>query len=208
MPLRIAVLLSGSGTTLQNLIDRCEKRQLDVEIAAVVSSRPGALGVERARRHSIPAHVVDRRAFPDEHAFNDTLHQILEGYSPELVVLAGFLRRLELRDRYIGRAMNIHPALIPAFSGKGFYGERVHRSVLESGVKWTGVTVHFLDEQYDTGPIILQDTVPVREEDTVETLAARVGEKEREIYPRAIQLFAEGRLRIEGRKVRILPPRA
>jgi phosphoribosylglycinamide formyltransferase-1 len=206
MPLRIAVLLSGSGTTLQNLIDRVEKGQLGVEIAAVLSSKPSAFGLERARRHGIPGHAVDRRAYRDPHAFNNALHRVLEGSEADLLVLAGFLSKLELRERYRGRAMNIHPALIPAFSGKGFYGERVHRAVLEYGVKLTGVTVHFLDEEYDTGPIILQEAVPVMEDDTPETLATRVQEKERELYPRAIQLFADGRLRIEGRRVRILPP--
>ncbi len=206
MPLRIAVLLSGSGTTLQNLIDRIEKGQLGgVEVTAVVSSKPSAFGLERARRHGIPGHAVDRRAYRDAHAFNNALHRVLEGCNPDLLVLAGFLSMLELRERYVGRAMNIHPALIPAFSGKGFYGERVHKAVLDYGVRLTGVTVHFLDEEYDTGPIILQETVPVLDDDTPETLARRVQEKERELFPRAIQLFADGRLRIEGRRVRILP---
>jgi phosphoribosylglycinamide formyltransferase-1 len=207
MSARIAVLVSGSGTTLQNLIDRRERGELSAEIVAVVSSRRDAFALERARRHGIPAEGVDRRACRDESAFNDSLHRVLAGYGPDLLVLGGFLSRLELRERYAGRAMNVHPALIPAFCGKGFYGDRVHRAVLEYGVKLTGVTVHFLDETYDTGPIILQEAVPVLEDDTVETLAHRVQEKERELYPRAIQLFAEDRLRIEGRRVRILPPR-
>ncbi len=205
MALRIAVLLSGSGTTLQNLIDRVEKCTLDVEITTVVSSRSTAFGLERARRHGIPAHAVDRAAYGDPHEFNDALHRVLGDHDPELIVAAGFLSRFELR-RYVGRAMNVHPALIPAFSGKGFYGARVYRAVLEMGVKLTGVTVHFLDEEYDTGPIILQAPVPVLDDDTVETLSARVQEKERELYPQAIQLFAQGRIRLEGRKVRILPP--
>jgi phosphoribosylglycinamide formyltransferase-1 len=202
--LRIAVLLSGSGTTLQNLIDRSEKGQLDVEIVAVLGSRPSAFGLERARRHGIPAHAVDRRAYRDEGAFNNALHRILEGYEPELLVFAGFLSMFELRG-YSGRAMNIHPALIPAFSGKGFYGERVHRAVLESGVKLTGVTVHFMDDEYDTGPIILQEAVPVLDNDTVETLARRVHQTEDELYPAAVQLYAERRLLVEGRQVKIVP---
>ncbi|MFQ5514315.1 MAG: phosphoribosylglycinamide formyltransferase [Myxococcota bacterium] len=204
MPLRLAVLLSGSGTTLENLIDRQRKGQLDVEIAVVLSSKPSAFGTERARRHEIPAHAVDRRAYRDEHSFNNALHRLLDEYAPDLLVLAGFLSRLELRG-YAGRAMNIHPALVPAFSGKGFYGERVHRAVLEAGVKLTGVTVHFCDESYDTGPIILQEAVPVEDDDTVDSLARRVQEKERELYPKAIQLYSEGRLRVEGRRVKILP---
>jgi phosphoribosylglycinamide formyltransferase-1 len=196
--LRIAVLLSGSGTTLENLIEQRAKGLLDVEIVAVLSSRPNAYGLERARRHGIPAYPLDRRAYAE----------ILEAAGPDLVVLAGFLSRFELRGRYEGRTMNLHGALIPAFCGKGFYGMRVHRSVLEYGVKVSGATVHFCDEEYDTGPIILQKPVPVLDDDTPESLAERVQEAEREIYPRAIQLFAEDRLRVEGRRVRILPPRA
>jgi phosphoribosylglycinamide formyltransferase-1 len=200
----VAVLLSGSGTTLENLIESREKGRLDVEIAVVVSSKPSAFGLERARRHGLPAHAVDRRAYRDEHAFNNALHRILDEYQPGLLVLAGFLSRLELRG-FAGRTMNIHPALVPAFSGRGYYGERVHRAVLETGVKLTGVTVHFCDDEYDTGPIILQEAVPVEDDDSLDSLTRRVQEKERELYPRAIQLFAEGRLQVEGRRVRISP---
>ncbi len=204
MAIRIAVLLSGSGTTLENLLDERAKGRLDADVVAVVSSRPGAFGLERARRHGIPAHVVDRRTCSDEGEFNEALHRILDEAAPDLLVLAGFLSRIELRG-WNGRAMNVHPALIPAFSGKGYYGERVYRAVLDYGVKLTGATVHFCDEEYDTGPVILQKAVPVREDDTVETLSQRVREVERELLPRAIQLFAQGRLRLEGRRVRILP---
>ncbi len=207
MALRIAVLLSGSGTTLENLIEWQAKGQLDIEIVAVISSKPSAFGLERARRHGLAAHAVDRRAYRDEHGFNNALHRILDEYQPELLVLAGFLTRLELRG-YSGRTMNVHPALVPAFSGKGYYGERVFRAVLESAVKLTGVTVHFCDDEYDTGPIILQEAVPVEDDDSVDSLARRVQEKERDLYPRAIQLYAEGRLRLQGRRVRILSPRA
>jgi phosphoribosylglycinamide formyltransferase-1 len=206
--LRIAVLLSGSGTTLENLLEQRGKGLLDIDVAAVLASKPNAYGLERAQRHGIPAHPLDRRAYAEEAAFQDALHGILETVEPDLVVLAGFLSRFELRGRYEGRTMNIHPALIPAFCGKGFYGMRVHRAVLEYGVKVSGATVHFCDEEYDTGPIILQKTVPVLDDDTPESLAERVHELELEIYPRAIQLFAEDRLRIEGRRVRILPPGA
>ena len=204
MAIRIAVLLSGSGTTLENLLDERAKGRLDADVVAVVSSRPGAFGLERARRHGIPAHVVDRRTYPDEHEWNEALHRILDAAAPDLLVLAGFLSRIELRG-WNGRAMNVHPALIPAFSGKGYYGERVYRAVLDYGVKLTGATVHFCDEEYDTGPVILQKAVPVHEDDTVETLSGRVREVERELLPRAIQLFAQGRLRLEGRRVHILP---
>jgi phosphoribosylglycinamide formyltransferase-1 len=204
--LRIAVLLSGSGSTLEHLIDERAKGRLDVSIEAVLSSKPDAFALERARRHGIPGFAVDRRAHALETSFQDALHRILDEVRPDLLVLAGFLSRLELRGRYEGRAMNVHPALIPAFCGKGYYGMRVQRAVLEYGVKVTGATVHFCDEEYDTGPIILQKAVSVLEGDTPETLASRVQEAEREIYPRAIRLFAERRLRIEGRRVHILPP--
>ena len=200
MALRIAVLLSGSGTTLENLVSCIEVGTLDAEIAAVVATRADAFGLERARRHGLPAHAVPRKDYADAGAFNEAIHAILDAAKPDLLVLAGFLSKLELRGY---DAMNIHPALIPALSGQGFYGARVHRSVLESGVKVTGATVHFCNEEYDQGPIILQESVPVLEDDTVETLAERVHQLEFELYPRAIQLFAEGRLQVEGRRVRI-----
>ena len=207
MTLRIAVLLSGSGTTLENLVKERAQGRLDVEFTAVISSKTGAYGLERARNHGLPAHALPRSMYPDERAFNDAIHGVLAQDPPELVVLAGFLSRIELRG-YNGRAMNTHPALIPAFCGKGFYGERVHRAVLDYGAKVTGATIHYCDEQYDTGPIILQRAIDVHEDDTPATLGARVAEVERELYPRAIQLHAEGRLQIEGHRVRILPPGA
>ncbi len=205
MALRIAVLLSGGGTTLENLFAERAQGRLDVDVSAVISSKPEAFGLERARKHGVAAHAVDRRAFDDERAFNDALHRRLAQDPPDLLVLAGFLSRIELRG-YNGRAMNTHPSLIPAFCGKGFYGERVHRAVLEYGAKVTGATIHYCDEQYDTGPIIVQQAIPVLEDDTPASLAARVAEVERALYPRAIQLHAQGRLRIEGRRVRVLPP--
>ena len=205
MSVRLGVLLSGSGSSLENLFQRIDKGTLDAEVSLVVATRPDAGGLERARRRGVPAHVVARKSFPDEAGFNEALHLVLDRYAPQLLVLAGFLSRFELRG-YAGRAINVHPALVPAFSGRGFYGERVHRAVLESGVKLTGATVHFCDDEYDTGPVILQEAVPVEEGDDVQTLRERVMAVERELLPRAIQLFAEGRLRLEGRRVRISPP--
>ena len=202
--LRVAVLLSGRGTTFERLVAERDAGRLDAEITAVISSKPEAFGLERARKHGIPAHVVSRKEHRDERAFNDALHARLAEDPPELLVLAGFLSRIELRG-YNGRAMNTHPALIPAFSGKGLYGERVHRAVLEYGAKVTGATIHYCDEQYDSGPIILQQAIDVREDDTPATLAERVAAVEYELYPRAVQLHAQGRLVIEGRRVRILP---
>jgi formyltetrahydrofolate-dependent phosphoribosylglycinamide formyltransferase len=205
-PVRLAVLLSGSGTTLQNLLDRIADGSLVAQIAVVVGSRPDAFGLERARRAGIPALTVPRKEHRDSNRFNDALHDAIEPYDVDLVVLAGFLSLFQPRARYAGRVLNIHPALIPAFCGTGFYGDKVHRAVIESGAKISGCTVHFADDQYDHGPIILQKAVPVLEDDTPDSLAARVHAVENEIYPEAIRLWAAGRLRIEGRRVRILPP--
>ena len=205
MSVRLGVLLSGSGSSLENLFQRIDKGTLDADVCLGLSSWSDAGGLERARRRGIPAHVVARKAFPDEAAFNDALHRVLDRYAPQLLALAGFLSRFELRG-YAGRAINVHPALVPAFSGKGFYGDRVYRAVLESGVKLTGATVHFCDDEYDTGPVILQQAVPVEEGDDVQALRERVMAVERELLPQAIQLFAEGRLRLEGRRVRISSP--
>jgi len=204
-PVRLAALLSGSGTTLQNLLDRIADGRLAARVAVVLASRSDASGLERARQAGIPAVAVARRDFPDVDRFNDALHAELEQHAFDLIVLAGFLSPFQLRNRYAGRVMNIHPALIPAFCGKGLYGEKVHRAVLEAGVKVSGCTVHFADEQYDHGPIILQGTVPVLDDDTPQALAARVHAVENELYPQAIRLWAQGRLEVHGRRVRIRP---
>ena len=205
MAIRLVVLLSGSGTTLQNIIDHIERGALDATVACVIGSRRDAYGLERARKHGIPAVALPRKDFPDDAAFNDAIWAEVRRHEADLVVLAGFMLLLHVRDDFRNRIMNIHPALIPAFCGKGMYGHHVHKAVLEHGVKVTGATVHFVDEEYDHGPIILQEAVPVLPDDTPDTLAERVQAKERELYPRAIQLFAEGRLRVEGRIVRVMP---
>lgn len=202
-PVRLAVLLSGSGSTLQNLLDRIAAGTLDARVVVVIGSKEDAFGLERARRAGIPAVCVPRKQFPDVDSFNDALHAELDKHAFDLIVMAGFLSPLQMRGKFAGRVMNIHPALIPAFCGKGFYGDRVHRAVIESGVKISGCTVHFADDHYDTGPIILQRAVPVLDDDTPETLAARVHEAENEAYPEAIRLWAEGRLEIVGRRVRV-----
>ena len=204
---RLAVLISGSGSTLQNLIDRIEDGTLPVEIAVVLSSRPDVLGLERAQRAGIRALTLARKSYENIERFNDALHAALEPFAVDLVVLAGFLSLFQPRERYAGRVMNIHPALIPAFCGAGFYGEKVHQAVIDAGVRISGCTVHFADDHYDHGPIILQGTVPVLDDDTAETLAKRVHALERELYPEAIRLWAQGRLRIDGQRVRILPAR-
>ena len=201
MPIRLAVLLSGSGTTLQNIIDRIDRGELDATVAGVISSRPGVFGLERAKRHAIPASEVVRREFPGNEAFNTALWAEIRGLSPDLVVLAGFMSLIAVPPDFQNRIINVHPALIPAFCGHGMYGHHVHEAVINYGAKVSGATVHFVDTEYDHGPIILQDTVPVLDGDTPETLAERVQALERELYPQAIQLFAQGRLRVAGRRV-------
>lgn len=202
-PLRIAVLLSGSGTSLENLCERIDEGSVPGEVVVVIGSRGKAFGLERARRWGIPAFAVPRREHPDVGAFNDAIHEVLDRYDVDLVCLLGFMSPFETRGRYDGRTINVHPALIPAFCGKGLYGHRVHEAVLEAGVKLTGATVHFVDEGYDTGPIILQRAVEVHDDDTPDSLAERVQAAERELVPEAIRLFAESRLTIEGRRVHI-----
>jgi len=202
--LRVAVLLSGEGTSLENLLEHIAAGGLPVEIAVVIASKPGAGGLARAARHGVPARAIPRRDFSSARAFNDTLHDALAPYDVGLVALLGFLSIFEPRARYAGRVINVHPALIPAFCGKGYYGARVHQAVLDAGVRVSGATVHFADDSYDTGPIILQEAVPVLAGDTAATLAARVQAAERRLVPEAIRLFAEDRLVIEGRRVRIL----
>jgi phosphoribosylglycinamide formyltransferase 1 len=202
VPLRVAVLLSGEGTSLENLFEQIEAG-LPARIAAVIASKPDAGGLARAARRGVPAIAVARRDHRDVRAFNDALHAALARFEIDLVALLGFLSPFEPRERFTGRVINVHPALVPAFSGRGFYGQRVHEAVLEAGVKVTGATVHFADDEYDHGPIILQEAVPVRDDDTPETLAARVQGAERRLVPEAIRLIAEGRLAVEGRRVRI-----
>ena len=202
MPLRVAVLLSGEGTSLENLFEHIDAG-LPARVAVVVASKSGVGGLARAARRGVPALAVPRREHRDVHAFNDALHDALARFEIDLVALLGFLSPFEPRERFAGRVINVHPALIPAFSGHGFYGHRVHEAVLEAGIKVTGATVHFADDEYDHGPIILQEAVRVHDDDTPDTLAARVQAAERRLVPEAVRLIAEGRLAVEGRRVRI-----
>jgi len=204
--LRIAVLLSGNGTSLENLLEHIESGDVPGEVVVVISSKANAYGLERARRRGIPAIAIPRKEHADPDAFNDALHAALAPYEVELVALLGFLSLFQLRGRYEGRALNVHPALIPAFSGTGFYGQRVYEAVLAAGVKLTGATVHFTDDEYDHGPILLQESVPVEPGDTPNTLAARVTAIERRLVPQAIRLIAEGRVEIKDGCTRLVDP--
>lgn len=202
-PIRLAVLISGGGTTLQNLIDRIADGRLSAEVVQVVSSNPSAYGLERAKQAGIPAATVPRREAGSTEAFSDAIFELCRQQRAELVCLAGFVQLVRVPDDYRHRVINIHPSLIPAFCGKGYYGRHVHAAVLTFGAKVSGCTVHFADNQYDHGPIILQRPVPVAEDDTPDTLAERVFAAECEALPEAVRLFAEGKLRVEGRHVRI-----
>ena len=205
MSIKIAVLLSGSGTTLQNIIDCCASGAIDGEVVCVVSSLADAYGLTRAGNANIPNTAVVRKEYKSGDSFSEAIWDFVDPHEADLVVMAGFMTLLTIPARYENRVMNVHPALIPAFCGQGMYGNHVHEAVLAYGAKLTGATVHFVNEEYDQGAIIIQSRVEVQEGDTPDTLANRVQAVERAIYPKAIQLFAEGRLKVDGRIVRILP---
>ena len=191
LPIRLAVLISGSGSTLQNLIDRIASGELAADIVGVVASRPGILGIERAERAGIPTRVVERK--PTD-TFSDRVFASIRETEPDLAILAGWLHLVAIPPDFENRVLNIHPSLLPAFGGTGMYGRRVHEAVLASGEKLSGCTVHYADGAYDTGPVVLRREVPVLESDTPETLAARVQAAECEAYPEAIRSIAERRL--------------
>ena len=202
--LPVAVLISGGGTTLRNMLQRMAAGQLDLDIRLVISSHANAKGLHFAAEAGITTQVVRLRDAASEEAFSQSIFDACREAGVQLVVMGGFLKHLLIPSDFENRVTNIHPGLIPAFCGKGFYGLRVHESALEYGVKVSGCTIHFVDNQYDHGPIILQQVVPVLEHDTPHDLAARVFEAECEAYPQALQWIAEGRVQVEGRRVRIL----
>lgn len=198
---KLGVLCSGRGTDLQSIIDAIARKEVTAEIAVVLTDKADAYALTRAEKAGIKAVCVNRKEYVDRESFEKAMVNELEAAGVTLVVLAGFMRILTpyFVRKYAGRLLNIHPALLPSFPGA-----HAHRDVLAYGVKVSGCTVHFVDEGTDSGPIILQAAVPVLDDDTEETLGARVLAKEHVIYPQAIQLFCEGKLKIEGRKVRIL----
>ena len=206
--LKIGVLVSGGGTNLQAIIDKIESGKLNnCSIATVVSSRPEAYALKRAEKHGIYCACIQKKDYISQDEYDGALLSHFERFDTGLVVMAGFLSMVGERfvNSYKNRVMNIHPSLIPSFCGKGYYGIIPHVKALEYGVKVTGATVHFVDLEYDSGPIILQKAVCVRDDDTPETLQKRVMEEaEWVILPEAIGLFSEGRLVVEGRKVKIL----
>jgi len=201
--IRLGVLASGGGTNLQAIIDRCQDGSLAAEIAVVIANNPGAGALERADRGGIPGICIDHREFRRREDFDRAVVEALQSAKVELVVLAGFMRIITpaFIEAFPERIINIHPALLPAFPGL-----HVQQQAIDYGARFSGCTVHFVDGGVDTGPILIQAVVPVLPEDTADTLAARILEQEHLIYPRAIQLIAEGRVKIEGRRVIIHPP--
>jgi len=194
----IGVLVSGSGTNLQAIIDHIEAKRLDAKIEVVLSNKADAYGLVRAENHGIATEVLDHKQFPSREAYDQAVVDLLRARGVDLVVLAGFMRLLSpvFVKAYSNRIMNIHPALLPAFPGL-----HVQKKAVDHGVRFSGCTVHFVNEECDEGPIIIQAVVPVFPDDSEESLAARILKQEHRIYPRAIQLYAEGRLRVEGRRV-------
>lgn len=196
----IGVLISGGGTNLQAIIDAVEAKKLDAQIRVVLSNKTDAYGLERAKKHGIATEALDHKSFASRENYDQAVVDLLQARGVDLVVLAGFMRLLSpvFVKAYSNRIMNIHPALLPAFPGL-----HVQKKALEHGVRFSGCTVHFVNEECDEGPIIIQAVVPVYPDDTEENLAARILKQEHRIYPRAIQLYAEGRLHVVGRRVLI-----
>ncbi|MBQ7110137.1 MAG: phosphoribosylglycinamide formyltransferase [Thermoguttaceae bacterium] len=209
--LPIAVLISGTGRTLKNLLDRVEAGKLDVDVRLVVSSSERASGLQYAEQNGIPMAIVKSSEFMTKEEFSDAVFDACRKAKVEYVAMCGYLKLLAIPPDFANRVLNIHPSLIPSFCGENYYGRRVHDAALRRGVKVSGATVHFVDNEYDHGPIILQKTVPVYDNDTVDTLSDRVLlDAEFVAYPEALQLLAEDRVKfIEERdsfRVRILPP--
>lgn len=203
--LKIGVLISGLGTNLQSLIDNVEKGFINAEISVVISNNENAYGLERARMHNIDAVYINKKKYDSFEKFNDAIIEEMHSHNVDLVVLAGYLKMLSHKfiEIYRNRIMNIHPSLIPSFCGKGYYGLKVHEAAVSYGVKMSGATVHFVDEEADTGPIILQKTVEVDYNDTAEILQRKVLKIEHDLLPLAVKYFCEGNLEVTGRKVKI-----
>ncbi len=202
----IAVFVSGGGSNLQAIIEGCQSGCIKGKIIAVISSKEGVYALERAKAASIPGYVFSAKDYPDRDALYDDIINLLESLQTDVIVLAGYLSILneKIVRRFKNRIINVHPSLIPSFCGKGYYGIKVHEAVLEYGCKVTGATVHFVDEGTDTGAIIFQEAVEVRQDDTPESLQKRVLKVEHRLLPLAVKLLCEDKIAVEGRKTRIL----
>lgn len=205
-PTRIMALISGGGRTALNILDAIAQGELNAKLELAIASRPDAAGVERLKRRGVPCRVVNQKDFrsdagTDWRAMSATINELIQTRHPDLVILAGYMCLYYPPAGYEGRVMNIHPALIPAFCGRGMYGHHVHEAVVARGVKVSGCTVHFVDGEYDHGPIIVQRACPVYDTDTPDDVAERVFAEECRAYPEAIRLFSEGRLSIRDGRV-------
>lgn len=201
--MRLAVFASGGGTNFQAILDAVDNGTLPITVALCLSNTPKAGALVRAERHGIPTAMLDPRDFEVEASYIEALMRVLGEHGVNFIALAGYMRKIPAAvvAAFRGRMLNIHPALLPAFGGKGLYGRRVHEAVLAYGARWSGATVHLVDEEFDTGPIVLQEPVAVLPDDTPETLAARTLRVEHRLYPQALRHFAEGRVTVEGRIV-------
>lgn len=208
--MRLAVFASGGGTNFQAILDAIDAGTLPAEVVCCVSNTPDAGALSRAERHDVPTEVIPPASFEAPASFGQALLDVLKAHDVTFIALAGYMQKIPptVVEAYRGSMTNIHPALLPAFGGQGMYGMHVHRAVLEYGVHWTGATVHLVDEEYDHGPIVLQEPVPVYADDTPDGLADRVREVEHQLYPEALRLFAEDRVRHDGRTIRIADPDA
>ncbi len=203
--LHLGILASGRGSNFEAILRAIESGRLSAEARVLISNRKSAGALDVAARHGVPAAALTRKDFDSDEAFDREILRLFQKHSVDFVVLAGYLRLLTpvLVREFPNRILNIHPALLPSFGGKGMYGHHVHEAVLAHGCKVSGVTVHVVNEQYDAGPIVLQRCVPVEEGDTPDTLAARVLVEEHRAFPEALQLFAEERISVEGRRVHV-----
>lgn len=202
--MRLAVFASGGGTNFQAILDAIDQGELPATPVCCVSDTSEAGALDRAQTHDVPTAVVQPANFDDPHSFGRALLDVLDTHEATFVALAGYMMKIPANvvQAYEGHMTNIHPALLPAFGGKGMYGMKVHEAVIEYGVHWSGVTIHLVDEEYDHGPVVLQEPVPVYAEDTPQRLADRIKNVEHRLYPEALRLFAEDRVRLDGRTVR------
>lgn len=203
--MRLAVFASGGGTNLQALLDAIDRGTLPATMACCISNTPDARALDRAHQADVPTAVVSPIDYDDPTTFGDALLDVLADHNASFVALAGYMIKIPANvvETYRGRMTNIHPALLPAFGGQGMYGMNVHEAVIEYGAHWSGATVHLVDEEYDHGPIVLQEPVPVYPDDTPQVLADRIKNVEHRLYPEALRLFAQDRVRLDGRTVRI-----
>ena len=199
--LKVAVLISGGGTTLRNLLEKNAAGEVDLDFRVVISSNPTAVGIAFAKEANIPCEVIRKKSFTDPETHSQAIFDVCRQSEVDYVIMGGYLEHVLIPDDFQNRVLNTHPGLIPSFCGKGFYGLRVHQAVLDYGAKISGCTIHFVDNHYDHGPIILQKTVDVLDSDSAESLAQRVFAQECDAYPEVLRLLAEDRIHVEGRRV-------